>query len=65
MVFAAKTLGEAMPLYDAVSSALAMAAVSQHPASRAWVCAWRSSSRGAFGDLAIFRSPPRHGERNG
>jgi hypothetical protein len=32
MVFAAKTLGEAMPLYDAVSSALAMAAVSQHPA---------------------------------
>src|SRR5438876_1075813 len=29
------------------SLVLATAAVSQHPASRAWVCAWRSSSRGA------------------
>ena len=36
------------------SSAPATAAVSRHPASRAWVCAWRSSSRGGIGGPAIL-----------
>ena len=36
-----------------LSSVLATVAVSQHPASRAWVCDRRFLSRGGFGDLAI------------
>src|SRR6478735_5521010 len=45
------------------SSGPATAAVLQRPASRAWVCAWRSSSRGDFGGPATFRSRPRHAAR--
>ena len=44
-------------------SDLATAAVSRHPGSRVWVCAWRSLSRGDFGGPAIFRLRPRHGAR--